>query len=70
MVDIETVLHEARVFPPPESFAQAAHIPSLGEYRALYDWSLRDPEGFWAQQAEVLRWSRRWRGRGCWSVLR
>src|SRR5262249_59840039 len=60
VADIETVLHEARVFPPPEGFAQAAHIPSLGEYRGLYEWSLRDPEGFWAQQAEVLRWSRRW----------
>ena len=60
MDDIETSLHESRVFPPPESFAQAAHIPSLGEYRGLYEWSLRDPEAFWAQQAEALRWSRRW----------
>jgi acetyl-CoA synthetase len=60
VADIETSLHESRVFPPPESFAQAAHIPSLGEYRALYDRSLRDPEGFWAEQAETLRWSRRW----------
>ncbi|HUG53900.1 MAG TPA: acetate--CoA ligase [Vicinamibacteria bacterium] len=60
MADIESVLHESRVFPPPESFAKSAHIPSLGEYRALYDQSLRDPEGFWAQQAETLRWSRKW----------
>jgi acetyl-CoA synthetase len=60
MADIESVLQEARVFPPPESFAQAAHIHSLGEYRALYDESLRDPEGFWSRQAETLRWSRKW----------
>ena len=41
MADIESVLQETRVFPPPESFAQAAHIHSLGEYRALYDESRR-----------------------------
>jgi acetyl-CoA synthetase len=58
--DIESTLKEVRVFPPPESFAQAAHIKSLGEYRGLYEASLRDPEGFWAQQAETLRWSRKW----------
>jgi len=58
--DIESTLKEVRVFPPPESFAQAAHVKSLGEYRGLYEASLRDPEGFWAHQAETLRWSRKW----------
>jgi acetyl-CoA synthetase len=58
--DIESTLKEVRVFPPPESFAQTAHIKSLGEYRGLYEASLRDPEGFWAQQAETLRWSKKW----------
>ncbi len=58
--DIESPLKEVRVFPPPESFAQAAHVKSLGEYRGLYEASLRDPERFWAQQAETLRWSRKW----------
>ena len=58
--DIESTLKEVRVFPPPDSFAQAAHIKSLGEYRGLYEASLRDPEGFWAQQAETLRWSKKW----------
>ncbi|HYU44271.1 MAG TPA: acetate--CoA ligase [Vicinamibacteria bacterium] len=58
--DIESTLKEVRVFPPPEAFAQAAHVKSLGEYRGLYEASLRDPEGFWAQQAETLRWSRKW----------
>ena len=47
MADIETSLHESRIFPPPESFAQAAHIKSLGEYRGLYEASLRDPEARW-----------------------
>ena len=60
MADIETSLHESRIFPPPESFAQGAHIKSLGEYRGMYEASLRDPEAFWAQQAETLRWSKKW----------
>src|SRR5262249_39640811 len=60
VADIESVLQEARVFPPPDSFAQAAHIPGLGEYRALHEESLRDPDAFWARQAEALRWSRKW----------
>jgi acetyl-CoA synthetase len=58
--DIETILKEARVFPPPPAFQKAAHIKSLEEYRKLYDRSLQDPEGFWAEQAETLHWSRRW----------
>jgi acetyl-CoA synthetase len=58
--DIESTLKEVRVFPPPESFAQAAHVKSLGEYRGLYEASVRDPEGFWARQAETLRWSKKW----------
>jgi acetyl-CoA synthetase len=60
VADIETSLHESRIFPPPESFAQAAHVKSLGEYRGMYEASLRDPEAFWAQQAETLRWSKKW----------
>jgi acetyl-CoA synthetase len=60
VAEIETSLHESRVFPPPEPFAQAGHIKSLGEYRGLYEASLRDPEGFWARQAESLRWSKKW----------
>ena len=37
-----------------------AHIKSLDEYEALYDRSVEDPEGFWAEQAESLAWSRQW----------
>jgi acetyl-CoA synthetase len=58
--NIETALKEARVFPPPPAFAQAAHVKSLAEYRELYARSLSDPDGFWAEQAETLRWSKKW----------
>ena len=30
------------------------------KYRALHQRSLRDPEGFWAEQAAAIDWTRRW----------
>ena len=32
----------------------------MDDYRVLYDRSINDPEGFWAEQAHTLRWSRQW----------
>jgi acetyl-CoA synthetase len=60
VIDIESLLKEKRVFPPAEEFSRAAHVKSMGEYRRLYDRSVTDPEGFWAEQAQALAWSRRW----------
>ena len=53
---IDTLLEETRVFPPAESFRADANCSSL----ALYDSASRDPEGFWASNAERLVWSRHW----------
>jgi len=58
--DILSVLKETRVFPPPPEFQGKAHIQSMDEYRALYRRSVEDPEGFWAEQAGQLKWSRKW----------
>ncbi|MBI3931959.1 MAG: acetate--CoA ligase [Acidobacteria bacterium] len=60
MADIESVLKESRIFEPPSTFRQAAHVKSLEEYRALYRRSVDEPEAFWGEQAESLRWSKRW----------
>lgn len=57
---IESVLQERRVFQPPADFARQAHIKSLAEYRALWQRAYDDPEGFWAEQAEIIHWFRRW----------
>jgi len=32
----------------------------MASYQEVYDRSLRDPEGFWAEAAEALHWERRW----------
>jgi acetyl-CoA synthetase len=60
MSDIDSILKESRVFAPPEAFAAQALVGSLDAYRAMYQRSLDDPEGFWAEQAETLVWSRKW----------
>jgi len=65
VIDIESLLKEKRVFPPPEDFRQAAHVKSLEEYRRLYEKSVKDPEGFWAEQAQAL--AGRGDGTGSWS---
>src|SRR5712691_5841 len=60
MTDIDSTLKEIRVFPPPPEFQEKAHIKSLDEYRALYQRSVEDAEGFWAEQAATLEWMRKW----------
>jgi acetyl-CoA synthetase len=44
--NIRSVLREKRVFQPPKSFSQRALISSLGQYRKLYDESIRNPAKF------------------------
>ena len=58
--DIDTILRENRVFPPPAEFSQNAHIKSIEEYEALYKRSIDDPEGFWAEAARELHWFKPW----------
>ncbi len=57
---IHSTLVENRVFPPPETFAQAARIGSLAEYEALHAESLQEPEKFWAREALELSWRKEW----------
>ena len=45
------------VYYPSSQVVAAAH---LKEYDALYQRSLDDPEGFWAEQAEELDWFQKW----------
>jgi acetyl-CoA synthetase len=60
--NIESVLHETRVFPPPSS-AEAGiewHVSSLDEYRAMHKRSIEDPEGFFSEIADELHWFKRY----------
>ena len=48
------------VFHPHPDVSARAHVKSLDEYRALYDRSIKDPEGFWTAQANRLDWVQKW----------
>ena len=58
---ISSTLSETRRFPPARSFAEAANINSLDEYRTMYERSIRQPEEFWAEIAEQHHWFEKWR---------
>jgi acetyl-CoA synthetase len=54
---IDTVMQEKRLFPPPKEFAARAHIKSLNEYQRIWDQAAADPAKFWGDLArEELHW--------------
>ncbi len=59
-VNIDSLLHENRVFPPPAEFSAKAHIKSLEEYKRLYAEAAEDPEAFWGKIAGELHWFEPW----------
>ena len=58
--NLDSILREDRVFPPPPEFAAKAHVGSLADYEELYARSIADPEGFWDSVAKELHWFAPW----------
>ena len=58
--DIDSVLHESRVFSPSREFSKQAHIKTIEEYEQIYRRAEADPEKFWAEIAEQLHWFKKW----------
>ncbi|HEY2667768.1 MAG TPA: acetate--CoA ligase [Actinomycetota bacterium] len=54
--NIDALLEELRVIDPPEEFRRNAIVGDP----EIYARAEADPEGFWAEQAATLRWSRPW----------
>lgn len=52
---------EPEQYDPPAAFQKEAAVNSFAEYQQLYQYSITDPEGFWAEQAELIDWHRRWK---------
>ncbi len=48
-----------KIYPVPEAVAKAAHIDRAA-YEEMYRRSIEDRDNFWAEQAERLRWTKRW----------
>jgi acetyl-CoA synthetase len=53
---IENLFSEGRTFPPPDEFKANALVTD----RSLHEQAEQDLEGFWAEQAGRLRWTRPW----------
>jgi acetyl-CoA synthetase len=51
---------EKRTIYPPDELAKNAYIKSMDEYKEIYQRSIDDPEGFWAEMAEQLDWFKKW----------
>jgi acetyl-CoA synthetase len=51
---------EERIFEPPASVTERAHIKSMDQYREMYERSINDPEGFWGEVAEEFHWFKKW----------
>ncbi|SEM90942.1 acetyl-coenzyme A synthetase [Stigmatella aurantiaca] len=55
--EIQSVLTENRVFPPPEEFSRKAHLRSMEDYHRLRDEAAKDPQAYWGARArEELYW--------------
>lgn len=57
-----TTGHQSAVkyFPSPQA-TEHAWIDSMNQYKSMYEHSVKDPEGFWAEQAsEQLVWQKKW----------
>ena len=53
---LDTVMHESRVFPPPAEFVATANIGSIEAYESLWNEAKADPEAFWGKLAAELHW--------------
>ncbi len=50
-----------QIFNPSAEFTAHANVKSLDEYQQIYGRSIRDPESFWADQAEQrITWFEKW----------
>jgi acetyl-CoA synthetase len=48
---------EGHVFPVPDAVARTAWVDAA-KYKAMYERSIKDPEGFWAEHGKRLDWIR------------
>jgi acetyl-CoA synthetase len=63
-------MSDVKVYPVPAEFAAKSHIDQA-RYEEMYQRSVEDPEGFWAEQAEqFVTWSKPWNKVLDWSYDR
>jgi acetyl-CoA synthetase len=57
ITDTIVLMSNSGVYPPSASVIDQAHVK---EYDELYRRSIKDKEGFWAEQASLLEWDEPW----------
>ncbi len=50
----------SEIYKPSSDSSQRAWIKSMDQYQEMYDRSINDPEGFWAEEAEKFTWFKKW----------
>jgi acetyl-CoA synthetase len=60
MPDTPSSDNAAKLIPPNANFAGKAHCPSFAKYDEMYQRSIEDPEGFWAEIANDFVWQKKW----------
>jgi acetyl-CoA synthetase len=48
------------LYHPPQSFVDRAFLKSLDQYKEMYERSIKDPDGFWAEAAQDFFWHKKW----------
>lgn len=54
--EIASLKEENRIFFPPDKIRETAYIRNYEQYKKMYDYSIKDPEGFWGEQARLIDW--------------
>lgn len=58
---LTSILKENRIFYPSKDFSKKAHIKNMQEYKKIYNYSIKNPEAFWAEKAGQLGWFKKWK---------
>jgi acetyl-CoA synthetase len=53
---MQSLMVETRKFPPTPQVQSRAYIKSFEQYEQMWQRSLKDPDGFWMEQAQTLSW--------------
>jgi len=54
-VSTSSLMQESRTFPPGKDMVKRAYI-NAAQYKKMYERSIKDPDGFWLEQANTLEW--------------
>jgi len=53
-------MEKTKTFTPVYRDAKKAHISNIEAYKEIYNNSIKDSDGFWAEQANRLDWNKKW----------